>query len=279
MGIGARIIAVANQKGGVGKTTTAMNLAAALVETGGRVLLIDSDPQANLTSYLGVTPGEAPFEGVKTLDELYLAKRPPRESEAGEWIAKVERSLHLIPSEKNLSGVEYYLLSRSDRETILSRFLKAVSPEYDVILIDTPPSVNVLTLNALVAADRVLIPVQAEFFSLEGIAKLRETVEEVKARWNPELSFVGILPSQVSTRRRLSEEVIGAIREEFGELVFATYIRDSVAVAESSGHGRSVLSYDGSGHAAREYRALAEEVIQRLDLRFVRVLKEKEVTV
>ena len=260
-------ISVANQKGGVGKTTTTMNLGAALAARGHRVLLVDSDPQANLTSYLGVTPGANGAPAVRTLDELYLAKRVPDREEARAWIARTEEpGVDLVPGDKGLSGVEYYLFSRPDREKVLASFLRNFHGDYDLILIDTPPSVNLLTLNALAASDRVLIPVQPEFFSLEGIVKIRDTLQDVRTRFNPELELLGIIPSQVSLRRRLSAEVIAAIREEFGTLLLRGMIRDNVAVAESPGHAKSVLRYDRHGPAAEDFRALAEEVAGRLAL-------------
>ena len=170
-----KIIAIANQKGGVGKTTTTMNLAAGLHIRGKKVLVIDSDPQANLTSYLGVDPGSDEYPALRTLDEMYLSKRDLDFDQKMNFITKTRAGFDLIPSDQALSGVEYYLFSRSDKEGLLQEFIWDVAATYDYVLIDTPPAMNLITINALVAADEVLIPVQPEFFGLEGISKLRNT--------------------------------------------------------------------------------------------------------
>jgi chromosome partitioning protein len=261
----ATIITVANQKGGVGKTTTAMNLGVALARAGQRVLLIDSDPQANLTSYLGVTPGDGDYDRLSTLDQVYLSKRPVDAEARKQFIASTPSGVDLIASDKALSGVEYYLFSRADRELVLSHFLNGVAPHYDVILIDTPPSLNLLTLNALCASDHVLIPVQPEFFSLEGIVKIRESIENIKERWNEKLSILGILCTQVSQRRKLTQEVIEMLRSEMGGLVLETLIHENAAVTESSGHARSVIEYDRASRGAKDYLAAAKEVLERLE--------------
>jgi chromosome partitioning protein len=172
--------------------------------------------------------------------------------------------MDLIAGDPALSGVEYYLFSRPQREQVLGRFLENFRNDYDLILIDTPHSVNLLTLNALVASDRVLVPVQPEFFSLVGIVKIQETIEDARARWNPGLALLGVVASQVSGRRKLSGEVIASLREGFGERCFQAVIRDSVAVAESPGHARSVLRYDRSGPGAEDFRSLARELVARL---------------
>jgi chromosome partitioning protein len=252
-----RIITVANQKGGVGKTTTVMNLGAALSRAGKRVLLVDSDPQANLTSYLGVQPR-------RTLDELYLAKKAPDAQAIRDFVHAVSDTLSVIPGDGALSGVEYYLFSRSEREAMLSKFLEPLRAEFDVILIDTPPSVNLMTLNALVAAEGVIIPVQPEFFSLEGIVKIRETIADVQARWNPALKILGIVVTQVNSRRKLTTEVIGALQAEFEDLVFATQIHENAAIAESAGQGTSVMEYSPGSRGAVDYEALGREVQGRL---------------
>jgi len=261
----ARIITVANQKGGVGKTTSTMNLGVALARMGKRVLLIDSDPQANLTSYLGIRPGEEPAQETRTLDEMYLSKRSPATpEEALRCVVSTASGVDLIPCDRALSGVEYYLFSRPEKELVLAKFLAHLRPRYDVILIDTPPSMNLLTLNALCASQGVLIPVQPEFFSLEGILKIRQTITEVKAGWNPDLEIVGVLPTQVAPRRSLTGEVLEALRGELGELLFETRIHEAAAVTESSGHALSVFDYDRTSRGAKDYREAAEELAGRL---------------
>jgi chromosome partitioning protein len=260
----ATVITVANQKGGVGKTTSVMNLGTALAREGHRVLLIDSDAQANLSSHLGVTPGEEPFLNAATLDELYLAKRLDTPGLRDRLIVKTASGPHLIAGDGGLAGVEYFLINRSDRETVLKQFLAPIQDSYDFILIDTPPSLSLLTLNALCASTHVLIPVQPEFFGLEGIVKLRAAMEDVKNRWNPDLKLLGVLPTQVSHRRKLTEEVLGALSQELESLLFTSRIHDNAAVTESSGHGVSVLEYDRSSRGAQDYLAAARELQQRL---------------
>jgi chromosome partitioning protein len=260
----SKIITIANQKGGVGKTTTVMNLGVALAKHANkRVLLIDGDPQANLTSYLGVTPGEGLYEGIHTLDEIYLSKRPLNRATLLSFIAKTPSGVDLIPSDKALAGVEFYLFTRPDREKILSQCLELIRDDYDFIFIDTPPSLNLLTVNALCASDHVLIPVQPEFFSLEGIVKIRESIQDIQARWNPKISIVGVITTQVSQRRKLTQEVISALRSELGEILFSTGIRDNASIAESSGHAQSVLEYDRLSHGAHDYAAAAQELLNR----------------
>lgn len=259
------VITIANQKGGVGKTTTTMNLGAALRKAGRNVLLIDSDPQANLTSYLGVCPGEGEHESLKTLDELYLAKRVVSGSMKSEFIAQTPSGVDLIAGDGALSGVEYYLFSRPDKETILAQFLSGVRQDYDFILIDTPPSLSLLTLNALVASDSVLVPVQTEFFSLEGIVKIREAIEMIRARWNARLDILGVLANQVTARRKLTTEVIEALKAELGSRFFETMIHDNAAVTESTGHAQSVIEYDRSSRGAEDYLAAAQELLGRLE--------------
>jgi chromosome partitioning protein len=253
-----KIITVANQKGGVGKTTTVMNLGSALARSGQRVLLVDSDPQANLTSYLGVSPR-------RTLDELYLLKKTPTPETIRDFVHAVSDRLSVIPGDRALSGVEYYLFSRSERESLLASFLAPLREEFDTILIDTPPSVNLITLNALVACDGVIVPVQPEFFSLEGIVKIRETIADVRARWNPQVSILGIVVTQVNSRRKLTSEVLRALETEFEDILFASHIHENTAVAESAGHSRSVLDYAPNSIGAQDYLALSREVLSRLN--------------
>lgn len=266
-----KIITVANLKGGVGKTTSVMNLANALARAGKKVLAIDSDPQANLTSYCGVAPGTAPHEDLRTLDELYLSKRPLDARMMAEFITPTISGFDLLPSDRALSGVEFYLFSRPDKEFVLDQFVKSLRGTYDYILIDTPPSWNLLTINALCASDRVLIPVQAEFFSLEGIIKIRQSIEEVKIRWNPRLTILGVLPTQLSARRKLTQDVLAILKSEIGDLLFDQSISDNASIAESSGHAQSVIDYDHSSKGAQDYLAAAAEMVARLEQTVARV--------
>ncbi len=259
-----KIITIANQKGGVGKTTAVRNIGAALAKQGKKILLVDSDPQANLTSYMGVTPGHGEFEKIKTLDELYLAKRAFDEDTKDLFIAKTSEGIDLVSSDQALTGVEYYLFSRPDKELILSRFLSSIADDYDTILIDTPPSLNLLTLNALCASHHVIIPLQTEFFSLEGIVKIREAIEDVKRRWNHQITILGILPTQVASRRKLTEDVLNVLIKEFEGLVFKNHIHENAAVTESTGHAQSVLDYDRASRGAKDYHQVTEELLERL---------------
>jgi chromosome partitioning protein len=259
-----KILTVANQKGGVGKTTTVLNFGRALARQGHRVLLIDGDPQGNLTSYLGVTPGEGEFMGVRTLDEIYTAKRPLDRAAKFEFVARASDGLSLIPGDGALANVEYYLFNRPDRETVLATFLNSLSGDFDFVLIDTPPSLSLLTMNALCASRYVVVPMQTEFFSLEGIVKIQGAIENVRDRWNASLEILGILPTQVNKRRKLTAEVLEALAREFGDKVFASVIHDSAAVAESSGHACSVIDYDRKSQGARDYLAAAEELVAKI---------------
>ena len=264
-----QVIAIANQKGGVGKTTTVMNLGVALKEMGHRVLLIDGDPQANLTSYLGVeSPG-------RTLEEVFLSKKKPigegeslTETELARlkegWVQSTPSGVDLLASDRALSGVEFYLFSRADKEQVLNRFLRPLHAAYDYILIDTPPSLNLLTINALVAARWVVVPVQPEFFSLEGVVKIRQTIQEVRERWNPELEIAGVLGTQVAQRRRLTQEIWEALAQELGPLLFEALIHDNAAVTESSGHAQSVIEYQRASRGAQDYLEAAAELTRRL---------------
>ena len=262
----SRIIAVANQKGGVGKTTTCVNLAAALVEQGKRVLCIDNDPQGNLTSYLTrhkVEDGGTPSTK-STADELYLMKRPPsREDAITDFIRPYAAGFDFIAADRELSGVEYYLYAKPDRELVLKRNLAWAREAYDFIIIDNPPSINLLTLNALSCADEVLVPLQTEFFSLEGVGKIRETIDMVRDRWNPTLRIGGLLPTIVDSRKRLSTEVLQTLEDHYPNTIFKTRIRDNTKLAESSGHGKTIFNYAPSSPGAEDYRSLADEILSR----------------
>jgi chromosome partitioning protein len=261
-----KILTIANQKGGVGKTTSVLNFGQALSQKGHRVLLIDGDPQGNLTSYLGVTTGSGNFSELKTLDEIYITKRPLDLAAKRQFIASIEGSngkLSLIAGDAALANVEYYLFNRPDRESVLATFLDSMKNDFDFVLIDTPPNLGLLTINALCASDGVIIPMQTEFFSLEGIVKIQNAIETVRARWNSKLEILGILPTQVNKRRKLTLEVLEMLNSQFGELVFKSFIHDNAAVAESSGHAKSVIEYDRSSQGAKDYLAASEELFQR----------------
>jgi chromosome partitioning protein len=261
-----KVITIANQKGGVGKTTSTLNFGVALAKKNRRVLLIDGDPQGNLTSYLGVTPGSGQYEKLQTLDEIYLAKRA---LDPSTFIAETSSGVSLIASDQALTGVEHYLFSRPEREKVLSQFLETLKDRFDYVIIDTPPSLGLLTLNALCASDHVLIPMQTEFFSLEGIVKIQAAIDNVKARWNEKLSIIGVLATQVNKRRKLTLEVLDTLREAMGDLVFKSVIRDNASVAESSGHAQSVFDYDRKSQGATDYLAASEELIKRCEPGFI----------
>ncbi len=254
-----RRIALMNQKGGVGKTTTAVNLGAALARRGMRVLLVDLDPQANLTVHLDVRP-----DGVERSIYDVLAGRCT--------LARAVRptgtlGLDLVPSSLDLSGAELELASTVGRERVFRDAVDALEASggepWDFLLVDCPPSLGLLALNALTAVREVIVPLQTEFFALQGMAKLREVVVLVEKRLNPGLAVLGILPSLVDSRTALSREVLSEIRSFFGAAVFGTAIRRNVRLAEASSHGKTVFEYAPGSHGAADYAALAEEVLRR----------------
>ena len=251
----AKIISLANQKGGVGKTTTAINLSAALAKEGKKVLLADADPQANASSGLGIDIRNLEA----TIYECLVSGIDPKFAIHHTGVD----NLDLIPSHIDLVGAEIEMLGLEDRELLMKRILSHLRDQYDFILIDCSPSLGLITVNALTASDSVIIPVQAEFFALEGIAKLLNTIKIIKSKLNPQLKIEGFLVTMFDNRLRLSTQVYDEVKKHFGSLVFNTVITRNVRLSEAPSHGLSVLDYDPSSKGAKNYAALAKEVIKR----------------
>jgi chromosome partitioning protein len=253
----ARIVAVANQKGGVAKTTTAINLATSLALSGKRVLLVDLDPQANLTSGVG-RKGQAASAG--TIYEALTGEMgDPR---AFVLATDVDR-LSIVPADRQLTGAEIELVTVLAREQRLRRFLDGLRADFDFIFIDTPPSLGLLTLNALVAADSVIVPLNCEYFALEGIADLIATIDRVRAALNPALALEGVLLTMYDDRTNLGQQVSGNIREFFGPQVFETVIPRNIRLGEAPSHGVPAILYDARSRGAEAYVALAQEFMTR----------------
>jgi chromosome partitioning protein len=251
----ARIIAVANQKGGVGKTTTAVNLATALAAAGHRILVIDLDPQGNASTGLGVARAA---RSVTSFD-LLLGEC---DLEAA-VVATAVPGLALVPASPDLAGAELELNGRPRREFLLSHAIRSRLAQYDEVLIDCPPSLNLLTINALVAADRVLVPLQCEFYALEGLAQLMSTIERVQQALNPRLALEGVLLTMYDRRNNLCDLVAADVRGHFGDKVYATVIPRNVRVSEAPSHGMPVLIYDHRCAGAQAYIQLAAEMLRR----------------
>lgn len=249
-----RIIAVANQKGGVGKTTTSINLAAALARCGQRVLLVDLDPQGNATMGSGLPPG---YDGASVY-ELLLA-----ETRAADARVTLSCGYDLLAGHADLAGAELELIGAERREQRLSAALIAVAGDYDFIYIDCPPALNLLTINALVAAQAVMIPMQCEYYALEGLTALLGTVRRVRAALNPALTIDGLLRTMFDARNGLAIEVSEQLARHFGDKLFQTIIPRNVRLAEAPSYGKSVMDYDGQSKGAQAYRALAAEVLAR----------------
>ena len=254
----ARVIGVANQKGGVGKTTSAINLAASLAVLEFRTLLVDADPQANSTSGVGFD-----LHNVQTsLYDCMVSSTPMKDV-----ILKSEiPNLDIIPSHIDLVGAEIEMINYPNRESVLKSLLEPVKELYDFIIIDCSPSLGLITVNALTAADSVMVPVQAEFFALEGLGKLLNTIKIVQSRLNPDLVIEGILMTMYDGRLRLCNQVVNEVRKHFDEMVFDTIIHRNARISEAPSVGKPVILYDGQSKGAVNYLTLAKEILQKNDM-------------
>ncbi|MDO4522470.1 MAG: AAA family ATPase [Eubacteriales bacterium] len=250
-----RAIVVANQKGGVGKTTTAINLAACLAEAGKNVLAIDMDPQGNMTSGLGIDKDELE----NTVYELLLG-----EAELEECITRnVFENLSIIGSNINLAAAEIELIGIEEKEYILKKAISPVKEEYDFIIIDCPPSLNMLTINSMCLADTVLVPIQCEYYALEGLSQLIHTIQLVQDRLNPELEMEGVVFTMYDARTNLSLQVVENVKNNLQQTIYKTIIPRNVRLAEAPSHGMPITKYDNKSSGAESYRMLADEVIHR----------------
>ena len=252
-----RIIAVANQKGGVGKTTTTINLSACLAEKNKKVLTIDIDPQGNTTSGLGVDKNSAE----NTVYELLLDECALEDCIHD----SVMDGLKVIPSNINLSGAEIELISMDQKEYLLKNILDTIKEDYDFILIDCPPSLNLLTINSMVAADTVLVPIQCEYYALEGLSQLMHTIDLISERLNPDLEIEGVVFTMYDARTNLSTQVVQTVKENLDKKIYKTVIPRNVRLAEAPSYGMPINLYDSRSAGAEAYRYLAEEVIERED--------------
>lgn len=251
----AKIIAIANQKGGVGKTTTAINLAASLAVMEKKVLVIDADAQANTTSGLGFDVREVK----KTIYECMVNGIDPKEA-----VLKCEiEGLFVLPSHIDLVGAEIEMLNMTDREKIMKKMVDQLRDDYDYIFIDCCPSLGLITVNALTAADSVIIPVQCEYFALEGLGKLLNTIKIIQKRLHPSLEIEGFLLTMYDSRNNLSNQVLEEVRRHFGDMVFQTLIARNVRLSEAPSHGQAAIMYDASSKGAQNYLNLANELLTK----------------
>lgn len=252
-----RTIVIANQKGGVGKTTTAINLSASLAELGQNILIIDMDPQGNTTSGLGVDKDEREY----TVYELLLGACSIEDC----LTESVCENLTVVPSNINLAAAEIELIGTDSKEFILRDAVASIKDDYDFILIDCPPSLNVLTINAMCTADTVLVPIQCEYYALEGLSQLMHTIELVKERLNPDLEIEGVVFTMYDARTNLSLEVVENVKGNLNQNIYKTIIPRNVRLAEAPSYGMPITKYDARSSGAESYKMLAEEVIHRGD--------------
>ncbi|MFC2110758.1 ParA family protein [Bacteroidota bacterium] len=250
-----KIIAIANQKGGVGKTTTTVNLAAALGVLEKKILLIDADPQANASSGLGIDVENIEFGTYQILEHAVTAKEA--------IIATDSPNVDIIPAHIDLVAIEIELVDKEDREYMLRKSLEAVKEDYDYILIDCAPSLGLITLNALTAADSVIIPIQCEYFALEGLGKLLNTIKSVQKIHNSNLDIEGLLLTMFDSRLRLSNQVVEEVKKHFNEMVFDTIIQRNTRLGEAPSYGESIIAYDATSRGAVNYINLANEVLKK----------------
>ncbi|QNR23990.1 ParA family protein [Croceimicrobium hydrocarbonivorans] len=250
-----KIVAIANQKGGVGKTTTSVNMSASLGVLEKKVLVIDADPQANTTSALGFNPDEVKVGTYQVLEH---------EIDAAEAIVSTKNpNLDLIPAQIDLVAVEIELVDKDQREQMLRRSLESVKDKYDYIFIDCAPSLGLITLNALTAADSVIIPIQCEYFALEGLGKLLNTIKSVQNLHNPDLDIEGLLLTMYDSRLRLSNQVVEEVKTHFSKMVFNTIIQRNVRLSEAPSYGETIIMYDASSNGAENYLNLAREFLEK----------------
>lgn len=253
----SKVISISNHKGGVGKTTSALNIGAGLAGLGKRVLLIDLDPQANLSQSLGLIDQPLNiYSYLKGVSNNYRSPVKPIE---------VIKGLDLVPSTLDLSGAEVELSGEAGREYILRELLDPLRSSYDYIIIDSPPSLGLLTINAFTASDEVFIPLQAQYLALQGLAKLIEVVEKIKKRLNKDLRVGGVFITQYDSRKVLNRDVVATIEQHFKDKVFKTRIRENIALAEAPAQGLDIFRYQPKSHGAEDYRSLCKEIVKRIN--------------